>query len=62
MSLKSLGIPLKSLVDPMEEANLKRIEEDYLNAWYVKNRALKTGDYAVYLSITPRRVPKNQSK
>ncbi|ANH60765.1 glycoside hydrolase family 2 TIM barrel-domain containing protein [Dokdonia donghaensis] len=31
---------------PMEEANLTSIEEDYLDAWYVKNRAFYTGENA----------------
>ena len=31
---------------PMEKANLASIEEDYLDAWYVKNRAFYTGEDA----------------
>ena len=29
---------------PLEPANQAKIEQDYLDAWYVKNQALFTGD------------------
>ncbi len=31
---------------PLEKANQKKIEKDYIDAWYVKNQAFNTGDDA----------------